>query len=118
MPAWKISSAMTSRRYMHFAVGGYQHPASRQWQLWVLFDWENVNWVASYTRQERIDATRKELQLHISPGERFNRQKALALLDTLYEEREADPLPVARHVEQQILRNSVWPSSRVRDTDE
>ena len=118
MPEWKISAAMTSRRYMHFAVGGYQHPASRLWQLWVLFDWENVNWVAAYSHQERIEETRKKLLLHISPGERFNRQKALALLDTLYEEREADPLPVARHIEHTILRNSVWPASRVRDNDD
>jgi hypothetical protein len=117
MPEWKISSGVSSRRYMHFAVGGYQHPANRLWQIWVLFDWENVNWVAAYERQECIEEIRKKLLLHIAPGEQFNREKALNILDALYNEREADPLPVARHIEHHILRSAVWPPRYVRDLD-
>lgn len=113
MPDWKIHPRLTSQHPLQFVVGGYQHPASKLWQLWVLFDWQNINWVAAYTRQERISEIRKELRLQILPGEPFDRQKALAILDALHDEREADPLPVARYIERTILLNSVWPAQHV-----
>lgn len=108
MPEWKISDTLTSDAYFQIVAGGNLHPETQRWQLWVTFDGDNINWVAAYNSEERIEQHKQELRKQIQPGEKWNRQRATALLDALYEQREFEPQPMPQHIEAMIRHNFVW----------
>lgn len=108
MPDWKISDSLTPDAYFQFATNGYLHPETQLWQLWLSFDGENINWVAAYRSEERITQAREEMQQHIQPGEKWNRQKALMLLDELYAQREFEPKPMPAFIDAMLRLNFTW----------
>ena len=109
MPEWKImDDNLLPHAYFQYVLGGNLHPETRLWQLWVTFDGENINWVAAYRDESRIQEAKEKAQQFISTGEQWNRQKALTLLATLYQEREAELQPMPSYVERMIRLNFVW----------
>ncbi len=109
MPEWKImSDDLLPYSYFQYVLGGSLHPETRLWQLWVTLDGENINWVAAYRDEDRIQQAREKARQFISVGERWNRQKALTFLTILYEEREAEPQSMPLQVEAMIRLNFVW----------
>jgi hypothetical protein len=109
MPEWKImSDDLFPHPYFQYVLGGWQHPETGLWQLWVTFDGENINWVAAYQNEDRIQEAKEKARQFISAGEQWNRQKAFALLNSLYEEREAEPQPMPSLLESMIRLNFTW----------
>lgn len=107
MPEWKINETPYANPYLQYAADGMLHPDSQLWQLWVTFDGQNLNWVAAYSNQSGIEMAVKELRDAIEVGESFSIQKALAILNKLYDEKEAEPQPMPPNVEDTIRRNMV-----------
>ena len=108
MTKWKIKDDNNGVPVFQFVVYEYQHPNTKLWQLGITFDGNDINWVAAYLNPDRVDIYKQEIKRHIPVGEPFQKQKALALLEKFYEEREADPQPIPQHLERMYLLNTVW----------
>ncbi|HTI13166.1 MAG TPA: hypothetical protein VL461_01155 [Dictyobacter sp.] len=112
MPLWKINDSIHSNPYFQFASGGSRHPITDMWQLWVTFDGEHVNWVAAYRSAKQIDLAQNTLYVCVEIGEYWNREKAIALLNMLYDKSDAKPLVMPRYIEESILADFVWYGER------
>jgi hypothetical protein len=91
-----------------FVVVHHRNPETESWQLGITFDGEHLNWIAASQDRNRLFIWEEELQRRIPPGEPFQKAKALALLNELYEHRESDPQPPPEHVERMYLLNRTW----------
>lgn len=105
MPEWKVSDEQSPHAYLHYALGGVLHPATQLWQLWVTLDGKNINWVAAFRNEEKMSEVRERARHVITIGEKWNKQRAVALLNSLYEEREAEPQPMPPYIETMIRLN-------------
>lgn len=63
MSQWKINDPFTPDSYFQYAAGGYLHPETRLWQLWITFDGNTINWVAAYQSKDRINQAKEELHV-------------------------------------------------------
>jgi hypothetical protein len=114
MPEWKISDDLSPQAYFQYAIGGKKHPQTQLWQIWITFDGKNINWVAAYhcedwVEQGRLVQQAKDMTQRLIPtGEKWDRQKAFALLNTLYADSEDEPRTMPPYIEAMIRINFTW----------
>jgi hypothetical protein len=90
---------------MQYGAGGAQHPETRMWQLWITFDGSTINWVAAYHNQSKIDAAMQHLQEMGGQGDLFDESRVKAVLNRLYDGRDAEPQAMPGGIEDIIRRN-------------
>jgi hypothetical protein len=114
MPEWKMRDDLSPQTYLQYAIGGTIHPETHLWQIWTTFDGKHINWVAAYhcddwLQQGRIVQRAKDKAHQLIPtGQKWDPQKALALLDTLYADSEAEPQSMPPYIEAMIRINFTW----------
>lgn len=114
MPEWKMSDDLSPQAYLQYAIGGNIHPETHLWQIWTTFDGKHINWVAAYQcddwlQQGRLVQRAKEIaHLLIPTGEKWDHQKAVALLNTLYADSKSEPQSMPPYIEAMIRINFTW----------
>jgi len=102
---WKITDQARTPTYMQYGAGGAQHPETQMWQLWITFDGSIINWVAAYRNQSKIDAAMQQLQEMGGQGDLFDESSVKAMLNRLYDGRDAEPQSMPSGIEDIIRRN-------------
>jgi hypothetical protein len=105
MPEWKITDQMRTPNYIQYGAGGAQHPETHLWQLWITFDGNTINWVAAYRDQSKIDAAMQHLQEMSGQGDLFDEGRVKAVLNRLYDGRDAELQSMPDEIEDIIRSN-------------
>jgi hypothetical protein len=105
MPEWMITDQKRTPIYMQYGAGGAQHPETLMWQLWVTFDGQHINWVAAYRNQSKINVAMQQIQEIGGQGDLFDEARVTAVLNRLYDGREAEPQPMPGEIEDVIRYN-------------
>lgn len=105
MPDWKITDQTRTPTHMQYGTGGAQHPETHMWQLWITFDGSTINWVAAYRDQSSIDAAMEKLQTIGGQGDLFDESRIKAVLNRLYDGRDAEPQSMPSGIEDIIRSN-------------